>query len=50
MTNQAKEFLDEFKQSIGKMQQQTPDMFNAFSGLFSKTMKDGVIAAESELQ
>ena len=32
------------------MQQQTPDMFSGFSGLFSKTMKDGAISAcEKEL-
>jgi AhpD family alkylhydroperoxidase len=50
MANQAQEFFDSFKQSMGKMQQLTPDVFNGFSGLFTKLMKDGAITArEKEL-
>ncbi len=50
MANDPNAFFDEFKNAIGKMQQQTPDMLSGFSALFSKTMKDGAISTrEKEL-
>ena len=50
MVSDAKEFFEKFKQDLGKMKEESPDMMSGFAGLFSKVMKDGVISLrEKEL-
>ncbi len=43
MSQEIKEFFEKFKNDAAKMKEETPDMINGFSGLFSKVMGDGAI-------
>ena len=44
MSEEVKKFFANFQGDAAKMKEQTPDMINGFSGLFSKIMKDGSIS------
>ena len=50
MAGECKEFLEKFKNDVGKMKQQIPETVNGFAGLFSKVMQDGALTIrEKEL-
>jgi len=50
MTNEAKEFFEQFKSDVAKMKEQSADAVNSFAALFSKIMKDGALSVrEKEL-
>lgn len=50
MSQEVKEFFEKFKNDNAKMKEQTHDMINGFSGLFTKVMGEGAITVlEKEL-
>jgi AhpD family alkylhydroperoxidase len=48
MENEVKEFFEKFRNDMAKMKEQTPDLVNAFAGLFSKVMKDGALTVKEK--
>jgi AhpD family alkylhydroperoxidase len=44
MANEIKEFFENYRNDIAKMKEQTPDLVNAFAGLFTKVMKNGALS------
>ena len=50
MTEEVKKFFEKFNQDSAKMKEQMPDTVNAFSGMFTKIMKEGALSVrEKEL-
>jgi len=50
MSTETKEFFEQFKKDMVKMQKQIPDTVSGFSGLFEKVMKEGALTVrEKEL-
>jgi AhpD family alkylhydroperoxidase len=48
MTENAKDFFDNFKDDLVKMKDVIPDAVHGFSGLFSKVMKDGELSTKEK--
>lgn len=48
MTQEAKQFFDQFKNDMSKMKEQVPDSVNGFGALFSKVMRDGVLSVQEK--
>jgi AhpD family alkylhydroperoxidase len=48
MSNEAQEFFEKAKKGFEKMKEQSPDMVNAFSGMFGKIMKDGALSLKEK--
>jgi AhpD family alkylhydroperoxidase len=49
MSEHVKEFYEEFKKGVGKMQKETPKTLSAFVNLFKETMGEGALTvAEKE--
>jgi AhpD family alkylhydroperoxidase len=44
----AKQFCEQFKQSMAKMKEQTPDMLSGFGGLFQRVMKQGALSVKEK--
>ena len=44
MANEIKEFFENYRNDVAKMKEQTPDLVNAFAGLFTKVMKNGALS------
>jgi AhpD family alkylhydroperoxidase len=50
MAGETKEYFAKFKNDVGKMKQQAPDVVNGFAGMFGKIMTDGALSLrEKEL-
>ena len=50
MSHEVKDFFEKFKNDAAKMKEQTPNMINGFSSLFTKVMGKGAITVlEKEL-
>ena len=48
MEDEVKAFFEKFKNDSGKIGQNLPDMAQAFSGLFSKVMKEGALSVKEK--
>ena len=48
MPNETQEFFEKAKKDFEKMKTQSPDMVNAFSGMFGKIMKEGAISLKEK--
>ena len=48
MENEVKKFFEAYRNDVAKMKEQTPDLVNAFGGLFSKVMKDGALSVKEK--
>ena len=44
MANEIKEYFENYRNDVAKMKEQTPDLVNAFAGLFTKVMKNGALS------
>ena len=50
MSQEVQEYYAKFKEDMGKMKEQTPNMLSGFSGLFMKVMGEGALkVVEKEL-
>ncbi len=48
MTDDPKQYFEQFKNDHGKMKELVPDAVSGFSGMFSKIMKDGALSTKEK--
>jgi AhpD family alkylhydroperoxidase len=48
MTENARQFFQQFKKDMGTLKEEAPDTLNGFAGLFSKIMKDGAVSLKTK--
>ena len=48
MADNVKEFFQQFKQDVGRLKEEAPDVVNGFAGMFSKIMRDGAITLKTK--